>query len=257
VANADELRAVADEFAAAGLLDGHAETVIQQPAVGVQSTVQAVFQHGRLIAAHCFEALAIGVGGMSMARVSAWHPMVIEHVRRIGQHLNWHGAMFVDYFYDAATGRPEYIEANPRIGETVNALLSGRNLVEHLVQVSLARGEVPTVEGPPRIGVRTHSGFMILMAKALDGQNRAKIFRELRELRAGRGFYEGSEDEQTRGRDDRLSWIPAAAIRLQLLANPAASKRIVSKTVENYSLPESAVTTIRQLPDDTLDRLFA
>jgi hypothetical protein len=254
VDDAGQLRAVADEFEAAGLLDGHAETVVQQPAVGVQSTVQAVFQHGRLVVAHCFEARALGVGGMSMARTSAWHPIVVDHVRALGQHLNWHGAMFVDYFYDAQTAAPEYIEANPRIGETVNALLSGRNLPECLVQISLDRGDVPAIDGPPQLGGRTHSGFMILMAKALEGAGRGQLWAELSDARAGRGLYQRSEDELTRRRDDRLSVIPAAAIKLQLLANPQAAERIVAKTVDNYSLPESAVSAVRQLPPDALDR---
>jgi hypothetical protein len=98
---------------------------------------------------------------------------------------------------------------------------------------------------------------MILMAKALEGHSRRELWAELRQSRAGQGLYESSEDELTRRRDDRLSVIPAAAIKLQLLANPANARRIVQKTVENYSLPESAVTAIRQLPEDTLERCFA
>jgi predicted ATP-grasp superfamily ATP-dependent carboligase len=256
VDNADELRRVADDFESTGLLEGHAETVVQAPAVGVQSTVQAVFQHGRLVAAHCFEARALGVGGMSMARVSAWHPVVIDHVRRMGEHLRWHGATFIDYFYEAASGQPQYIEANPRIGETVSAMLSGRNLAECLAQVSIAQADVSAVDGPPTMGVRTHSGYMILMAKALQGASRLELMSEVRQRRAGHGLYEDSQDELTRPREDWLSVIPAAAIRLQLLAHPASARSIVRKTVENYSLPHAAVAAIRALPAEAAERWF-
>jgi len=67
VENPVELRRVADEFEQAGLFNGQSETLVQAPAVGVQSTVQAVCDRGRGVAAHCFEARHIGVGGMSSA----------------------------------------------------------------------------------------------------------------------------------------------------------------------------------------------
>ena len=67
-------------------------------------------------------------------------------------------------------GRPEYIEANPRIGETVNALLSGVNLPQLLVEVS--RGESPPPAPLGKVGVRTHNFMMILMSMAFEGQGR-------------------------------------------------------------------------------------
>jgi predicted ATP-grasp superfamily ATP-dependent carboligase len=252
VRDRDELRRAADEFQAAGLLDDQAELVVQQPALGVQSTVQAVFQHGQLVGAHCFEARAIGVGGMSMARTSAWHPSAIEHVRTLGRHLDWHGAMFLDYFFDADSGQPQYIEANPRIGETVNALLCGLNLCELLLDVSLDRDVAPA--GPTRAGVRTHSGYMILMQRAMEGANRRELLREMARSWRRRDVYADSQDELTRPRDDWWSVVPAKFISTQLLASPAAARRIVRKTVEGYSLPESAVRTMRELPIEPVAR---
>ena len=64
-----------------------------------------------------------------------------QQIHKIGEFLSWHGALFIDYFYDRDTARPEYIEANPRIGETVNAMLSGINLPQLLVEIS--RGQHP------------------------------------------------------------------------------------------------------------------
>jgi hypothetical protein len=204
-----------------------------------------------LIGIHTFEARRLGVGGMSTARVSADHVIVREHIARIGGHLNWHGPFFIDYFYDAASGRPEYIEANPRVGEPVNALLSGINLPELLVQI--ARGESPQHVPPGRVGVRTHNLLMILMSAAHAGQSRLALTREIRQCAAGHGLYENSEDELIRTRDDPLSRLPRFWIILQLLAYPKIAQRIVAKTIENYSLPEAATEAIKNLPLNYLD----
>jgi hypothetical protein len=212
--------------------------------------VQAVLNHGEIVGIHTFEARRLGVGGMSSARISADHPLVREHTAHLGRRLQWHGALFIDYFYDREGGQPEYIEANPRIGETVNALLSGVNLPQLLVDVS--RGELPPPAPIGKVGVRTHSFMMILMSMAFEGQGRGALIREIREHAAGRGIYENSEDELTRPRQDRLSRLPRFWIAAQLLAWPGVAKKIVAKTVENYALPERAIAEIRSLPPDVL-----
>lgn len=251
IENANALNARLLDLAKRGLVDGAKEILVQQPARGVLSTVQAVFNRGQLIGIHCFEARRLGVGGMSTARVSADHSIVREHVARIGSHLNWHGAFFSDYFYDAATGRPEYIETNPRIGEPVNAMLSGVNLPELLVRVSI--GESPEVASLGRVGVRTHNLLMILMSVAYAGESRSALMHELRDYRAGRGLYENSEDELTRTHEDQLSRLPRFWIVAQLLTYPRIARRIVAKTIENYALPEAATEAIKKLPLDLLD----
>jgi predicted ATP-grasp superfamily ATP-dependent carboligase len=231
-----------------GVFGGQTEVLVQQPGRGVQSTVQAVFNQGEIVGIHAFESRRLGVGGMSTARTSADHPTVREHLARLGRRLGWHGALFIDYFYDRASGRPEYIEANPRIGETVNALLSGVNLPQLLVEVS--RGQSPPPAPLGKVGVRTHNFMMILMSMAFEGQRRAAIIREIRENEASHGIYEDSEDELTRPREDRLSRLPRIWIATQLLAWPGLAKKIVAKTVENYSLPESAMAEIKAIPPD-------
>jgi predicted ATP-grasp superfamily ATP-dependent carboligase len=235
-----------------GLFDGRSEILVQQPAKGVLSTVQTVFNRGELIGVHTFEARRLGVGGMSTARVSADHAIVREHAAHIGRHLDWHGAFFIDYFFDQATGRAEYIECNPRIGETVNAMLSGVNLPELLVRISL--GESPQQQPPGRAGVLTHNQLMILMSAAYDGRPRSELRQEMRDCGAGRGLYANSEDELIRPADDRLARLPKFWITLQLLAYPAIARRIVSKTIENYALPEAAIVKIKALPLDLLEQ---
>ncbi len=240
----------AEELDRSGRLAGAAEMLMQQPARGVLSTVQAVFNRGQLIGVHCFESRRLGVGGMSTARTSADHPIVRQHVERIGNHLDWHGAFFIDYFYDRDSGRPEYIEANPRIGETVNAMLCGINLPQLLVQVS--RGESPPRAALGSFGVRTHNFLMILLSMAYDGQGRMAQLREILRYLKGQGLYKNGEDELTRPHEDPLSRLPRDGTALQLLAWPGLAKGIVAKTVENYSLPEPATDRIKALPLDLL-----
>ena len=248
VRDPEHLRQVVDEFTRAGLLDENTEVVVQQPAEGTLSVVQAVFQHGELLGAHCAEALRIGIGGGLMARVSASHPVVVEQVRRLGRYLGWHGAIFLEYFYDATTREPRYIEANPRIGETVNAILSGLNLCEMLVSVSLGGKVIPA--GPSKVGVRSHCGFLLLLAAGLEGANRRDLAKELWRAWTRRDYYENSRNEITRPGEDWQSLIPAMAVSVQLFASPRAAHRIVNKTVDNYCLSEAAVRKILALPND-------
>jgi predicted ATP-grasp superfamily ATP-dependent carboligase len=250
-----ELDRRASELQAKGKFGGNYEAVMQQPGRGVLSTVQAVFNEGTVVGIHSFEARKLGVGGMSTARISADHPLVREHIARIGGFLGWHGALFIDYFYDRDSGQPEYIECNPRIGETVNAMLSGVNLPQLLVEVS--RGESPSPAPLGRTGVRTHNLFMALMSLAYDGKDRGALVREIRECAKGQGLYENSEDDLTRPQDDALSRLPRLWIMAQLLAWPPLARRIVASTVENYSLPESAIEKIKALPLDLLEGEFA
>lgn len=246
VGRVDEMAAVADEFARCGWLDGRTEVLVQQPAVGIKRSVTAVFQHGRLVGAHCDEALGIGVGGSTMALVGTRHPEVVEQVARLGSHLAWHGAMCLEYFYRSDTGQVQFIECNPRICETVNALLCGVNLCDILVRVS--RNEQVAPREPRRQGIRTHQGFLILMALALDGAGRGRLLREILRSWGQRGLYRDSADELTRPREDWLSIFPALGVSLLLLCSPRAAQRLVSSTVANYSLHQEAVETMRQLP---------
>ena len=64
---------------------------------------------------------------------------------RSGQALQWHGPLTLDYLFDQETGRPTYIEANPRLVEPMNATLSGVNLADLTVRVALGEMGVSDV----------------------------------------------------------------------------------------------------------------
>ncbi len=240
-----ELEAAADQLAETGFLDGRTELLVQRPARGIKRGATAVFQRGQLASAHCEESRAIGVGGSSMAKVSVEHPEMLEHLRRLGEHLQWHGALCVEYFYEASTGRVEFIECNPRIGETATAWLSGANLCEQLVQVSLDRTVAPLPPG--RAGVRTHQGFLVLTARALEGAGRCRLLAEVGRAWTGRGLYRDAQNELTRPGDDWLSVLPWLGVSLLLLARPGAAQWLVTNTVNNYSLHQAAVEVMRTL----------
>jgi biotin carboxylase len=217
------------------------EILVQQPGQGTFSVTQSVFREGQLIAAHSYKARALGVGGSARCRESVSHPMVTRHLAHLGEALRWHGALHVEYLYDEHTDQPAYIDANPRIGETMNATLSGTNLCQLLVQISLG---VPTgVPAPSRIGTRTHSLLTSVLAAANGG--RRTIATEWWQTFRHRGLYAGSEEELTRLREDWISAIPLVAVTAQLLARPAAAHRIVRASVENYGLSAAAAAKIR------------
>jgi predicted ATP-grasp superfamily ATP-dependent carboligase len=243
VENRRSLEALTNRLEANGYLNGSGEILVQQPAPGTLCVAQSVFQNGRLLAAHTYQARAQGVGGSAYARVSVSHPVVLDHLRTLGEHLHWHGALMLDYLFDPATG-PVYIEANPRIGETVNALESGLNLCELLLQVALDRPTKPS--GQPKPGARTHSILMGLLALAQRSGKRRLVLAELCRALAGRGIYTGSLDELTRLRHDFPSLIPAVFLAAQLLVNPGSARTIVSGAVKNYGLTE---TTLKRLDD--------
>jgi hypothetical protein len=225
---------------------GHAEIVVQEAVDGVFHVAQAVFQHGELAAAGCYRARAAGVGGSAHARESVTRPIVYEHLARLGRHLAWHGALHIEFLCDPATDMPVYIEVNPRIGETMNATLSGLNLCDILVRVSLGE-EVPRGVFS-REGVRTHSVLMSMMAAAERGEGRRGILGELRRAWKGQGVYHDSQDELTRPREDAWSLLPALFVTAKLLAAPGSVARTVRRAVDNYALTAEAVCKIAALP---------
>jgi predicted ATP-grasp superfamily ATP-dependent carboligase len=236
---------IADKLEDDGWLDGDREILVQRPATGVLRVVQCVFQHGRLVAGHCYQARALGVGGSARARVSVSDPCVMKQMAALGAHLRWHGALTLDYIWDPGTGQPAYIDANPRIGETLNATLSGVNLCAALVQVAL-EAPIPAFS-PSRQGTRTHSAVMALLAGAERGASRASLVVELCRSLMHLGFYARSQDEMTRPRDDPPSLIPALWLAGQVLLDPREATAVIVGAVDNYALSEPAARVIRQL----------
>ncbi len=255
VSDAEELMATIDRFEQAGAWSEGHEIVIQQPAKGRQSEVSAVFQNGRLVGIACADVLETGIGGGPALRRSALHPPVIQHVQRLGSHLNWHGPISLEYFYDSQTEQPFYIEANPRIGETLNAQICGVNPCEATVRIAL--GEHVDSLPEAKSGVISHNGFIVMIADAYNGATRRQLFKRLWNHWTRRGDFGSCDSDMTRLRQDPLSLVPATAVILRLLLFPRSAQELAKGTVDNYSLPQSAATIIDRLPEDALNEILS
>lgn len=241
----DEMRAAA---AAIDFANGR-EVLIQQPARGLQCSALAVFDAGRMLMCLPCHIRKPGVGGWGMNGESVDHPEVVEQVRQMGEYLQFHGALFVDYFYDPQTRIAQYIEANPRLGAALFPELCGQDVANLFLDLSLNRPVQPLPA--PRVGVRYHQGFLMLISAAKSGATRGQLFRELLDAIRRRGFYANSTDTITQPTTDWLSVIPATAVTLLLLAWPRASHWLVRRTLENYALSEQGVQAIRDLSPET------
>lgn len=243
--NEQALRLHLDWLEHENLLDGRREILVQQQAPGTLCVAQAVFQLGRFVAWHGYQARALGVGGSPRARIGVFHPLVKTHVEKLGNHLRWHGAMFIDYLFDERTGKPAYIDANPRIGETLNATLSGMNLANVLVKV--AGGEQIAGCAVGKAGICTHSALTSILHAALQSGSRTKVIAEIVNAVLNRGLYSRSSEELTRLREDPPSILPLLVLCLRLFCNPRIGEGLVRRSVAKYGLDEEAVTRIMSL----------
>jgi len=247
VTNRAERDNVALELANIGLLDGTREIVVQAEATGALCQTQAVFAHGHLLAFHCTQTRGVSVGGGHAARMGVDHPLVREHLVSLGQALEWHGPLALDYIFDDATGHPSYIECNPRLVEPMNATLSGVNLADLTVGVAL--GEVEDIFNPQygHPGLRSHSLMAILLGVADHGGSRRKLINTIVEDIRGRGNFAGSTEDLTPIRIDPPSLIPFGVVSAQLLLNPHAAHHIATGAINAYSLTATTVETIMSL----------
>jgi predicted ATP-grasp superfamily ATP-dependent carboligase len=227
-----------------GLLGGTREIVVQQEAAGALCQAQAVFAHGHLVAVHCAQTRGVSVGGGHAARMGVDHPQVRDHLVTLGHALDWHGPLALDYLFDAETGRPTYIEANPRLVEPMNATLSGVNLADLTVRVAL--GEMGASDHTLRghVGIRSHSLLAILVGIADRGGSRRELLRTLVQDVRARGIFAESREDLTPVRTDLPSLIPLGIVTGQLLLRPRAAQHISTGTVNAYSLTAAAVETI-------------
>lgn len=248
----NELHSAVRSFEDQGKWSVGTPLLLQRPAVGDQSVVRAVFRQGELVGIHMSSLRMRGVGGAAMARVSCFHLPVIDHVRQIGERLTYHGPMFLEYFFDHATNTPQYIEADPRVGDSANATLCGINICQLCVEVATGQSVRRVPPSAPSGGVRSHAGFLLLIAKALDGANRRQIAAEMWRQWRGQSVYAESCDEITRPRLDWLSMVPYAWVAGRLLLRPSVGETIVRRTVENYALTAEAADRIAGISAEQL-----
>ena len=230
------------------VLDGEHHLLVQEVVSGPFCMVQAIFDHGRLIAFHCWQRLREGARGSSSAKMSIQQPLVERHLRQLGEYLGWHGCLAIDYLLDPQQQTPLYIDANPRLVESMNAALSGLNLAEVLVRLSLGERLPETLSY--RSGVRSHMLLMALLGLAEQGGTRKGLLGEIWQAGWRWGMYRASQEELTPFRLDPFSLVPAFVLSAQLLIDPTRGLTTASKAVTRYSLSEEAIQEIgKQEPE--------
>jgi hypothetical protein len=227
-----------------GLFGGIHELVIQQEATGTLCQAQTVFAQGRLLAVHCTQTRGVSVGGGHAARMGADHPSVREHLVTLGQALEWHGPLALDYLFDDATGTPTYIECNPRLVEPMNATLSGINLADLTVRVALGEEGASGTPRSGQPGIRSHSLMALLLGGADHGASRREVLHIIGEDLRGRGIFAQSREDLTPIRSDPLGLIPLSVVTGQLLLRPGVAHHIATGAVNAYSLTAATVQTI-------------
>src|SRR5262249_13890289 len=73
--------------------------MVQSAADGDYAQVQALFNRGRLVAAHTSTQTAVGIGPSAAARVGIDHPFARHDVAILGERLGWHGGLTLDYVF--------------------------------------------------------------------------------------------------------------------------------------------------------------
>jgi predicted ATP-grasp superfamily ATP-dependent carboligase len=217
--------------------------LVQEAATGWLERAQAIFDRGRLIASHAYRQMCAGPGGGDVVKISVSRPVVRRHLAILGEYLNWHGALSIDYIFNEGSDSPLYIDCNPRLVEPVNARLSGVPLAETLVRLSL--GESCAELPPGRAGVKTHLGILSLIKCANRTGARIELLQESWRLCRRTGRYAGSVEELTPVQIDWLSALPLAWVAIWMLATPSAADGISRTYASSHQLSANAIKIIR------------
>ena len=225
------------------LASGSGTVMAQEPARGRYGQVQALLDHGRLVAVHTSVQVGSGIGGSAAARLSVDHPVPRRDVAVLGEALGWHGGLTLDYMH--TDGAPQYIECNPRTVEPANACASGVNLPE--LQVALTLGErVGSPMAVGRAGVRTHGTIALLLGVAASPGTRRAVMGELARAVLRHGPYRASAEQLTPVVRDPVSAVALAVVVARVMGSPVAAVRVAGAAIARYSVTA-----------DTVDRLVA
>lgn len=211
-------------------LGGDGPVLVQAAVAGRPAMVQAVADHGRLVAWHAHLRVREGAAGGAAVKESFTHPALVGHVTTLVEGLRWHGPIALDAVL--SDDGPVYIDVNPRLVEPRNAWLAGVDLVA--ATLALVEGGHPRRSAPGRPGVSSHQLLVAILGAAPRG--RRAVWRELADASRGRAAYAGSVEELTPLRRDPLAAVPVAAAAAATLAWPRTWRWFVDGAVERWAL---------------------
>jgi biotin carboxylase len=231
VGDARGLAEAVRHFIAAGArTDGG--VLVQEALCGTLVMAQCVFDTGSLVAFHANERVQEGANGSAAAKVSVDAPGLRADLVRLGQALDWHGALSVDAI---VVGAQAYvIDVNPRLVEPGNALAAGTDLVAALLAV--ATGAKLVTAPPSRSGVHTHQFLMALLGAAQRTGRRRSVLAEIARCLRRRGVYTHSTEELLPWRGDRRTVILPVAGALATLIRPSLWRAFTDGAVARYAL---------------------
>jgi carbamoylphosphate synthase large subunit len=227
------------------IFENKERVLIQEEAEGILCVAQSLFNKGKLVNVHCYQQRAAGVGGSASAKISVHHPIVHQHLRKLGRHMKWHGSLMIDYIYNQSSGEVKYIEANPRPGETMNSTLSGFNAINLLIQLSLTTLSSDTID--VKKDIKTHAIMAVLMGMSVKNGSRMAVLKEITRSLFNVGLYKESEEEMSRINENFISIIPLLYVIIRLLINPKSVEKIAGESVSNYSLSFKSIKIIDKM----------
>jgi hypothetical protein len=216
--------------------------LVQDLIAGTTEKAQSVFCRGHMIGFHAYRQVMPGVGGGEAVKQSVRRPVVRAHLEKVGQALDWHGALSADYIMPDDGGAPLLIDCNPRLVEPFNAYRAGVDLVGLLLLIS--RGETPAALPEGREGVLTHLAMQALLGCAARGGTRRDIARECWRLCANSGTYAGSTEELTPVEADWMSAVPLAMTAALLLVSPKSAVKLARGGFGAHLLDLASIRTI-------------
>ena len=203
---------------------------------GPLAMVQAVAQHGRLIAYHANQRAREGVGGGASLKQSIVIPGLREILARLVGRLSWHGGLSMDVILSERG--PLIIDVNPRLVEPGNALRAGVDLVAAML--SLVGRQDATERAPGTPGVLTRQSLIAILGAAAQSGMRFEILREARDVLLARNAYAGSHEELTPFRGDPLTALPVLTVLVATLLHPPLWRKFHAGAVGPYALTPNA-----------------
>ena len=205
---------------------------MQEALTGTFVMAQCVFDSGSLVAFHANERVQEGANGSAAAKASIDAPGLRSELARLGQALDWHGALSVDAI--VVDAKAYIIDVNPRLVEPGNALVSGTDTVSALLAVAMGTPAV-TSPRPGRASTPTSSSWRS-WAPPSAREGAVSCWPRSSAASDRRGVYANSTEELLPRKGDRRTVILPVAAAVATLIRPSLWHAFTEGAVSRYAL---------------------